>query len=198
MQARCSKYYETYVFTVAFETRCRTKTQKYKRPLCYVSENMVNSKIKETSCTVIATTTGVFCNSALGVYLVYLKFPVINTTNDHSEYFANVYCLNFGRKPRDFFHQYPKHSKGQEGTGRVWWWDNYIIMYFIWSRFDSHKVALVHHDVSMHVICHHESWMNICKIYLIVQPTFLAPLCHLAAELFKCRLVRRRRRRRQL
>ena len=27
---------------------------------------------------------------------------------------------------------------------------------------------------------------------------FLAPLCHLAAELFKCRLVHRRRRRRQL
>ena len=27
--------------------------------------------------------------------------------------------------------------------------------------------------------------------------TFLAPLCHLAAELFKCRLVRRRRRRRR-
>ena len=26
---------------------------------------------------------------------------------------------------------------------------------------------------------------------------FLAPLCHLAAELFKCRLVRRRRRRRR-
>ena len=26
---------------------------------------------------------------------------------------------------------------------------------------------------------------------------FLAPLCHLAAELFKCRLIRRRRRRRR-
>ena len=32
------------------------------------------------------------------------------------------------------------------------------------------------------------------NLYLLV---FLAPLCHLAAELFKCRLVRRRRRRRR-
>ena len=28
----------------------------------------------------------------------------------------------------------------------------------------------------------------------LVIDNFLAPLCHLAAELFKCRLVRRRRR----
>ena len=31
-----------------------------------------------------------------------------------------------------------------------------------------------------------------------VSDNFLAPLCQLAAELFKCRLIRRRRRRRQL
>ena len=37
------------------------------------------------------------------------------------------------------------------------------------------------------------------KLYTITfNELFLAPLCHLAAELFKCRLVRRRRRRRQL
>ena len=34
-------------------------------------------------------------------------------------------------------------------------------------------------------------------IYTLSIYTFLAPLCHLAAELFKCRLVRRRRRRRR-
>ena len=32
---------------------------------------------------------------------------------------------------------------------------------------------------------------------LPIMPVLLAPLCHLAAELFKCRLVRRRRRRRR-
>ena len=31
---------------------------------------------------------------------------------------------------------------------------------------------------------------------VLAKYIFLAPLCHLAAELFKCRLVRRRRRRR--
>ena len=30
---------------------------------------------------------------------------------------------------------------------------------------------------------------------MLIFDNFLAPLCHLAAELFKCRLVRRRRRR---
>ena len=39
--------------------------------------------------------------------------------------------------------------------------------------------------------------ISILYRYYSAKSPFLAPLCHLAAELFKCRLVRRRRRRRR-
>ena len=66
------------------------------------------------------------------------------------------------------------------------------------GKVNGHIEILVRTAVSkeIHVYCIF-SMINIICINIVISLTFLAPLCHLAAELFKCRLVRRRRRRRR-